>query len=65
MHQFNKVCIQISVLFPHICEHADGLVRNWRGAMHKILALLGMLLQSLVFRCPENFWSMVLHKKLA
>lgn len=29
IHQFNKVCIQISVLFPHICEHADGLV--WIG----------------------------------
>lgn len=30
--------------------------------MHKILALLGMLLQSLVFKCPVNLGSKGLNK---
>jgi len=28
IHQFNKVCIHISLLFSHICEHSDALVWN-------------------------------------
>lgn len=62
-YEFNKVCIQISLLLPHISEHSDVFSWNYTSAMHKIFH--GMLLHTLLCKCPENSGSMVLYKKYA
>lgn len=55
-YQFNKVCIQISLLFPHISEHLDGFIWNYRSAMHKFFVFAWDAAPHSALEMSRKFW---------